>query len=135
MAWKVVRNRTPEPPEHVFRGRARDYTDITEEGEPEVVEEMGTGECVRDVRHGRSDVQLVHEKEGVPPPPFDPQCGRTNEDDGCRFKETDTSSPLRNCHHDQLLLWRWHSLLGDDCDWNKQMRNGNVGRNPREPHR
>ena len=24
--------------------------------------------------------------------------------------------------------------MGDDCEWNKDTRNGNVGRNPREPH-
>ena len=44
-------------------------------------------------------------------------------------------STLRNRDHDQLLIWRWNSFMGDDCEWNKQIRNGNVGRNPREPHR
>ena len=45
------------------------------------------------------------------------------------------SRPLRNRDHDQLLIWRWNLFLGDDREWNKQIRDGNDGGNPREPHR
>ena len=45
------------------------------------------------------------------------------------------SRALGNRDHDQLLIWRWNLFLGDDRERNEQIRNGNVGRNPREPHR
>ena len=39
------------------------------------------------------------------------------------------SRPLRNRDHDQLFVWRWNSFLGDDREWNKQIRDGNDGAN------
>ena len=45
-----------------------------------------------------------------------------------------SSWTLRKWDRD-LLVWRWNSFMGYDCEWNKQIRNGNLGRNPREPHR
>ena len=45
------------------------------------------------------------------------------------------SRPLRNRDHDQLFIWWWNLFLGNDRQWNKQIRDGNDGRNPREPHR
>ena len=43
------------------------------------------------------------------------------------------SRPLRNGDRDQLLVLRWNSFLGVDCEWNKQILMGKVGRNPGEP--
>ena len=42
---------------------------------------------------------------------------------------------LRNRDHDQLFIWRCISFMGDDREWNKQICDGNDGRNTREPHR
>ena len=44
------------------------------------------------------------------------------------------SRPLRNRDHDQLLVWRRNSFQRDDREWNQQIRDGNLGGNPREPH-
>ena len=51
--------------EDVHHERLWHYTDVTEEGEPEEDEEMGTGDSFPDVRHGRPDAQPEPERAGA----------------------------------------------------------------------
>ena len=44
------------------------------------------------------------------------------------------SRPSRNRDHDTILIRRWNLFLGHGREWNQQIRDGNDGGNPREPH-
>ena len=50
--------------EHVWRGRLRHHTDVTEKGEPEEDKEMETDNNVLDMKHGRPDAQQETRKDG-----------------------------------------------------------------------
>ena len=38
-----------------------------------------------------------------------------------------SSRPLRSQVHDEFSIWRWNSLIGEDRERDKQLRNGDVG--------
>ena len=51
-----------------------------------------------------------------------------------RGKPGASSRPLRSRDHDQVSIWRWNSLMGEDRERDKQIRNGDFGRDSHRRH-